>query len=48
MKQCELKLAFIHIRLIIVKNKVFQRIRGILTMRSDSLVNNNESDESHC
>ena len=43
----ELKLAFIHIRLIIVKNRVFQRIRGILTMRSDSLVNNNESDESH-
>ena len=43
----DLRIAYSHIRLSILKNNFFQRIRGILTMRSDPLINNNEGDQSH-
>ena len=43
----DLRIAYSHIRLSLIENNFFQRIRGILTMLSDPLINNNEGDQSH-
>ena len=41
----DLKTAFHHIRLSLIKNNFLRRIRGILTMRSDHLMNNIDADQ---
>jgi hypothetical protein len=42
----ELGVAFSRIRSSIFKNNIFRRIRGVLTMRSDSMMSNTDNDES--
>ena len=43
----ELKSAFTHIRTILLQNNFFRRVRGVLTTRSDYLIDKNDSENEN-